>query len=97
MSVAQAWLLFGIPSLLLAMTFFIGRSSLRALLGYLSLVGGFIGLALADRASAAAFSALIFFAYAAGRGGTLERLRPGEGDEDETLEHHREVGATGRA
>lgn len=72
MSAWQAWLLFGLPSLILGTALFLGRSPWRAVLGYLVLVAGFVGLATVDRASAAVFGGLLALLYAAGRGGRDE-------------------------
>ena len=70
----QAWLLFGLPALLLGISLFIGRSPWRAGLGYLVLAAGFAGLAFVDRASAAIFGGGLALLLAAGRGGTTERV-----------------------
>jgi len=73
-TIVQAWLLFGLPALLLGISLFIGRSPWRAALGYVVLAAGFGGLALVDRASAAVFGGAIALLLAAGRGGTGERV-----------------------
>lgn len=73
MNTLQVWMLIGIPSLALAGAMFVRRSSWRALVGYAALLGGFGGMAVFDRASAAVFGGLIALLYAAGRGGVIER------------------------
>lgn len=93
MNVVQAWLVIGIPALLLALTCLVGRSPGRAALGYLALVGGFLGMAVTDRVSAGVFGGLLVLIYAAGRGGWADER---SGDTQATLERHREVQATGR-
>lgn len=72
MTVLQAWLIGGIPALLLAAIAFVGRSPWRSLLGYVALGIGFGILAAADRASAAVFALVIALLYASGRGGSME-------------------------
>ncbi len=72
MTVLQAWLLIGIPCLVLGMGLFLGRSLLRSALGYLVLGVGFAAMMVYDRASGAFFGALIALAYAAGRGGSAD-------------------------
>lgn len=72
MTALQAWLVAGIPSLLLATIAFIGQSPWRSLVGYASLAAGFGVLATAHRASAAAFAVIIALLYASGRGGATE-------------------------
>lgn len=72
MTVAQAWLLGGIPALAFALIAFIGRAWWRALLGYAFLAAGFVALVTVDRASAAVFALLVALVLAAGRGGRME-------------------------
>ena len=72
MTTFQAWLLFGIPLLVLGGTLFYGRSRPRTLLGYAVLLLGFGVMAAFSRASAGAFAALVALLYAAGRGGSAE-------------------------
>lgn len=72
MTVLQAWLLFGIPCLVLGLALFVGRSMWRSLVGYLVLGIGFATMMIYDRASGAFFGALIALAYAAGRGGSAD-------------------------
>lgn len=72
MTALQAWLVAGIPSLVVAAIAFVGRSPWRSLLGYVALAVGFGALATAHRPSAAAFAGLIALMYASGRGGRME-------------------------
>ncbi len=72
MTVLQAWLLFGIPALSLAVAMFVGRSRWRSLLGYLALAVGFGLMTVFHRPSGAIFGALLALVYASGRGGTRE-------------------------
>lgn len=73
MTATQAWLLFGLPALLLGTALFLGRSPWRSAVGYVVLLVGFAGLAAFDRISAAIFGSVLALLYAAGRGGALER------------------------
>lgn len=73
MSLLQAWLVLGVPGLVLGLAMFIVRSPVRALLGYVVLLATFVGMALVDRASAAVLGGLLALLYAAGRGGDMER------------------------
>lgn len=74
MSPVVLWLLVGVPTLLAAVVLFMDRAPWRAMLGYLVLSAGFVGMAaLGDRLSAAAFGGVMALVYAAGRGGTVER------------------------
>lgn len=93
MNVVQAWLVIGLPALLLALTCLVGRSPGRAALGYLALAGGFLGMALVDRVSAGVFGGLLVLVYAAGRGGWADHA---VNDTEATLARHRDVQATGR-
>jgi hypothetical protein len=68
----QAWLVVGIPALILACALFYGRSRLRTRLGYVVLLGAFSALTAVDRASGAVVGGLIALLYAAGRGGQME-------------------------
>lgn len=72
MTVLQAWLIFGIPCLVLAAGLFLGRSAVRSLLGYLVLALGVVAMMIYDRPSGAFFGALMTLAYAAGRGGSAD-------------------------
>ena len=88
MNPVQAWLLIGIPSLALGLALFLRRSTWRALLGYAVLLGGFAGLAVTHRPSAAVFGGITALVYAAGRGGGVElqdRYPDEEGVPDEAL------------
>ena len=73
MSLLQAWLVLGVPGLVLGLAMFLVRSPVRALLGYVVLLATFVGMALVDRASAAVLGGLLALLYAAGRGGDMER------------------------
>ena len=72
MSILQAWLVVGIPGLIVAFALFYGRSRVRALLGYAVLAIAFGVMLFVDRASAAAIGGLGALLYAAGRGGDAE-------------------------
>lgn len=72
MTVAQAWILAGIPALAIAVIALIGRGWWRALVGYGALLAAFGVLVTVDRASAALFAVLIALVYASGRGGRQE-------------------------
>lgn len=76
MSLLQAWLIIGVPGLALGLAMFLVRSPARALVGYLALLGAFVGMAFVDRSSAAVFGGLLALLYAAGRGGDMEREQP---------------------
>ena len=73
MSVAQAWLVAGVPALAIGLLMFVGRSPLRALFGYVFLAAGFAVMTSVDRASGAAFGGLLALLYATGRGGSMEQ------------------------
>lgn len=77
MTILQAWLLVGLPALLLGLTLFVGRSRWRTGAGYAVLAAGFGGMALVDRSSAAVFGGLLSLLFAAGRGGRDEAA-PGD-------------------
>lgn len=72
MTTAQAWLLFGVPLLVLGAAMFYGRSRVRTLLGYGVLLTGFGVMAAFSRASAGLFACLVALLYAAGRGGSAD-------------------------
>ena len=93
-SVLQAWLVAGIPSLAISLLLFVGRSPVRALLGYAVLAAGFAFMVSVDRASAAVFGGLLALLYATGRGGSMEldRAHPDERPEVATDEGHGHVG-----
>ncbi|MEX0657785.1 MAG: hypothetical protein WD080_01495 [Egibacteraceae bacterium] len=81
MSLLQAWLVIGVPGLVLGLGLFMVRSPARAMAGYVVLVATFAGMALVDRTSAAVLGGLLALLYAAGRGGDLEREeRDDDGD-----------------
>jgi hypothetical protein len=69
----QVWMLIGIPSLALAGAAFVRRGTVGSIIGYAALLGGFAGMAVYDRTSAAVFGGLTALLYAAGRGGAIER------------------------
>ncbi len=73
MTVVQAWLLVGIPVLLLALALFLKPAPWRALLGYAVLLAGLVAMTVWSRPSGAVFGGLIALLYAAGRGGSVER------------------------
>lgn len=72
MSILQAWLVAGIPGLVVAFALFYGRSRVRALLGYVVLLVAFGAMLFVDRASAAAIGGFGALLYAAGRGGDAD-------------------------
>ena len=74
MNVLQVWMLIGVPALALAGALFVRRSPWRSVVGYAVLFAGFGGMAVYDRANAAVFGGLIALLYAAGRGGSIERI-----------------------
>lgn len=81
MNLLQTWLLIGVPGLVLAGTLFVGRSRLRALLGFLTLAAVVVVFVLtpAGGPSAAIVGAFGLAAVATGRGSHLD---------DERSEHH---------
>lgn len=97
MNTLQVWMLIGVPALALAGAMFIRRSSWRSLVGYAALLVGFGAMAVYDRTSAAIFGGLIALVYAAGRGGSIERVATRdneEGVEDAALHPNRRRGGT---
>lgn len=76
MSVLQAWLVIGIPGLVISVALFLVRSPTRALVGYGALLAAFGGMAAVDRVSGAVFGGVLALLYAAGRGGQMEREQP---------------------
>jgi hypothetical protein len=72
LSVLQAWLVIGVPALVLGLALFLGRSRPLAWLGYAALAIGFGGLATVHRPSAAVFGGVLALLYGAGRGGAAE-------------------------
>lgn len=81
MNSLQVWMLIGIPALALAGAMFVRRSSWLALVGYAAMLGGFGGMAVFDRTSAAVFGGMIALLYASGRGGSVERLATRDNEE----------------
>lgn len=73
MSVLQAWLVVGVPGLILAFGLFYGRSQVRTLLGYGVLLAVFAIMLTVDRGSATVIGSVAALLYAAGRGGVGER------------------------
>lgn len=72
MSILQAWLVVGIPGLIVAFALFYGRSRVRALLGYLVLAVVCAVMMTVDRSSAAGVGVIGALLYGAGRGGDAE-------------------------
>ena len=72
MSILQAWLVVGVPLLIVAFALFYGRSRIRTALGYLALLAAFGFMVTVDRGSAAVIGGLAALAYGAGRGGQAE-------------------------
>ena len=72
MSILQAWLVFGLPLLILAFALFYGRSRVRTALGYLTLLVAFGIMVTVDPSSAAVIGGIGALAYGAGRGGQTE-------------------------
>ena len=85
MNLLQTWLLIGVPGLVLAGTLFVGRSRIRALLGFLTLAALVVVFVLTPGGgpSAAIVGAVGLAAVATGRGSHLD---------DERSEHHQERG-----
>lgn len=69
MTVAQGWLLVGIPAAFVGILLFASRSRLLGSLGLLVLLAAAAALAMVDPASAAALGALATLLYASGRAG----------------------------
>ena len=72
MSIAQVWLVVGIPLLALAFALFYGRSRIRTALGYLVLLVAFGIVVSVHPASGAAIGGVVALLYAAGRGGQAD-------------------------
>ena len=88
MNALQVWLLIGIPALVLGGALFLRRSPVRSALGYVVLLGGFAGVTAFHRPSAGVFGGVLALLYAAGRGGSWERVDVREDEEgvpDEAL------------
>lgn len=75
----QAWLLIGIPALVLTIGLYLVRTPLFGMAAFGVLAAAFGAMSLVDRASAAVFGLLLALLYAAGRGGSRER---GDGQPD---------------
>ena len=75
MDLLQSWLLVGVPGVVLAAGLFVGRSQLRAWLGYATLLAlvVFFVLVPGDAVSAAAVGALAVVFVATGRGMNRDR------------------------
>lgn len=69
MSTMQAWLLVGIPALVIGIVLYTARSRRLGALGLLVLLVATLVLATVDRVSAAALGSIIALLYAAGRAG----------------------------
>ncbi len=80
MNSLQAWLIVGVPSLIMLAALFVGRSATRAMVGYLVLAATVIFFIAVpgDTISAAAVGLIGFFLVATGRGT----------DADDAPEHH---------
>lgn len=80
MSLLQAWLIIGLPGLVLGLGLLLVRSPARAMAAYAVLVATFVGMALVDRVSAGVLGGLLALLYAAGRGGDMEREAAQDGE-----------------
>lgn len=69
MTATQAWLLIGIPVLLVGVTLYTLRSPRLSAAGVLVLVAGTVVMAAADRISAAVLGVIAVLLYAAGQAG----------------------------
>lgn len=80
MNSLQAWLIVGVPTLIVVAALLVGRSANRAMLAYMVILGSvvFFLAVPGDRISAAALGLIAFLLVATGRGT----------DEDEAPEHH---------
>lgn len=72
MTLLQLWLFVGIPSLVLGLALFIGRSRARSLLGYVALLAGFGAMTAFHPPSGAILGSIVALVYASGRGGDRE-------------------------
>lgn len=72
MTVLQAWIIVGVPGLILAFSLFYGQSKVRTGIGYLVLALVFGVLMVVDRASGAIVGGIAALLYGAGRGGQAE-------------------------
>ncbi|HUH06406.1 MAG TPA: hypothetical protein VML96_01235 [Egibacteraceae bacterium] len=66
MTVAQAWLLVGIPALVLALAMLVWGAKTGIVIAYAALAGGFATLITIDRVSGLVFGALLVMLYAVG-------------------------------
>lgn len=85
MSTTQAWLLVGIPALVIGIVLYTARSRRLGALGLLVMLVGTLVLATVNRVSAAALGSIIALLYAAGRAGRgaaagQDPVRPAAGD-----------------
>ena len=69
MSTTQAWLLVGIPTLVIGIVLYTARSRVLGGIGLLVMLGGLAVMVTVDRISAAALGAVVTLLYAAGRAG----------------------------
>ncbi|MEX0592119.1 MAG: hypothetical protein WD358_02445 [Nitriliruptoraceae bacterium] len=78
MDVLQAWIVVGVPGLVVAGALFVGRSWLRALLGYATLVALVVTFAMipAGAPSAVVIGVVGALVLAMGRGTRIDRIRP---------------------
>lgn len=74
MNTLQAWLIVGVPGLVLLAALFVGRSPIRSALGYVALAAllVFFLVVPSDGASAAVVGIIGVFLLAVGRGGPVE-------------------------
>lgn len=68
-SVTQAWILVGVPTLVAGIALYTARSRWLGALGLLVLIAGTLVMATVDRISAAAVGTFVTMLYAAGRAG----------------------------
>ncbi len=78
MDLLQTWLLIGVPGVVLAAALFVGRSSVRAMLGYLTLTALVVVFAITPGGgtSAAVVGLLGLAAVATGRGSHRDDAAP---------------------
>jgi hypothetical protein len=68
-STTQAWLLVGIPTLVIGIVLYTARSRVLGIIGLLVMLAGLVVMVTVDRVSAAALGAIVALLYAAGRAG----------------------------
>ena len=68
-STTQAWLLVGIPALVIGIVLYTTRSRVLGVIGLLVLLAGMVVMVTVDRISAAALGSIVALLYAAGRAG----------------------------